>query len=189
MNNVWFTSDTHFGHKKILEYEPEARPFSSVEEMNEVMIDRWNHCVRRNDVIYHLGDFCFGKANLSIAERLNGKKRLIMGNHDSYPAGDYLRHFEKIMGVKYWKMCVMTHIPVHPENLGARAWINIHGHLHSRVVIAETPMCDNDGNWTYPKFIDENYFNVSVEQNNLYPFHADQILERMRHINHERTAD
>lgn len=174
MNNVWFTSDTHFGHKKILEYEPEARPFSSVEEMNEVMIDRWNHCVGRNDIIYHLGDFCFGKSSLDIAARLNGKKRLIMGNHDSYPVDDYLRHFEKVMGVKYWKMCVLTHIPVHPDNLGSRAFINVHGHLHSnkmRIVTDQNDIYD-----------DENYFNVSVEQNNLRPFHADQILERMNNI-------
>ncbi len=135
----------------------------------------------RNDIIYHLGDFCFGKANLVIAERLNGKKRLIMGNHDCYPSADYLRYFEKIMGVMYWKMCVLTHIPVHVENLGSRAFLNVHGHLHSNVVMSNqivAPDKEYPMNWLMKP--DENYFNVSVEQNNLYPFHADQILERMR---------
>lgn len=177
MISTWFTSDTHFGHSKILEYEPKARPFSSVEEMNEVMIDRWNSCVSSNDIIYHLGDFCFGKSNLDIAARINGKKRLIMGNHDSYPAGDYLRYFEKVMGVKYWKSCVLTHIPVHPENLGYRALLNLHGHFHSKNV-RRVYHIDPEG---FPlDEHDHNYFNVSVEQNNLYPFHADQILERLK---------
>ncbi len=170
MINTWFTSDTHFGHTKILEYEKESRPFSTVEEMNECLIDRWNSCVRSNDIIYHLGDFCFGKSHLAIAERLNGKKRLIMGNHDHYPIADYVRHFEKIMGVSYWKMCVLSHVPVHPSSLGSRAFLNVHGHLHSNNVK------DINGQ------IDLSFYNVSVEQNNLYPVHADNIKDRMKII-------
>ena len=64
--------------------------------MHEVMIDRWNSVVRPNDIIYHLGDFAFGRHNIKIAERLNGKKRLIMGNHDTYSTADYLSYFDKL---------------------------------------------------------------------------------------------
>jgi len=56
--NIWFTSDTHFNHRNIIGYA--QRPFESVEEMNEVMIERWNASVRGEDTIYHLGDFSFG---------------------------------------------------------------------------------------------------------------------------------
>lgn len=73
-HNIWFISDTHFGHANILEYEKEARPFSSLEEMHEVMIERWNSVVQPKDILYHLGDFAFGRRGLSVASRLNGKK-------------------------------------------------------------------------------------------------------------------
>ena len=79
MINTWFISDTHFKHKNILEYEKEARPFNTVEEMNEKIIDNWNHTVGIKDIVYHLGDFAFGKNNISIAARLHGRKRLVLG--------------------------------------------------------------------------------------------------------------
>lgn len=81
-SNVFFTSDTHFCHGKIVELS--HRPFSSPEEMNEVLIDNWNKVVGKNDTIFHLGDFCFGGTTkwTSVLNRLNGNKWLIMGNHD-----------------------------------------------------------------------------------------------------------
>jgi calcineurin-like phosphoesterase family protein len=174
MINTWFISDTHFGHKNILEYEKDARPFNSVEEMNETIIDRWNGVVGYNDIVYHLGDFCFGRGNIHIAGRLRGKKKLIMGNHDTYPSTDYLVYFEKLYGAVFWKQCILTHVPVHPNNLGARAFLNVHGHLHSKRVYEHSA--------SVLPFEDKNYFNVSCEQNNLTPIHADVILERVKRI-------
>lgn len=55
---LFFTSDTHFGHKNIIEYC--NRPFSSVGEMDEEIIRRWNNVVEPSDVVYHLGDFTLG---------------------------------------------------------------------------------------------------------------------------------
>jgi calcineurin-like phosphoesterase family protein len=177
MPEVWFTSDTHFGHVNILEYEKEARPFSNIEEMNEDLIKRWNHTVGTKDVIFHLGDFCFGKSNLDIAARLNGRKKLILGNHDHYPVSEYLHHFDKVYGVAYWHQCVLTHIPVHTDCLMNRWALNLHGHLHSRNIgrIVVRPfelgtLIEND----------RNYFNCSVEQNNLTPINSDVIMERIK---------
>jgi calcineurin-like phosphoesterase family protein len=82
MSNLWFTSDTHFGHANIIRYC--KRPFGSVDEMNEVMIQRWNEVVKHGDFVYHLGDFAFGK-NLTtemISRRLQGSVTVILGNHD-----------------------------------------------------------------------------------------------------------
>jgi len=81
-NNVFFISDTHFNHQKIIEYC--NRPFSSVEEMNEALIANWNRTVGPNDHIFHLGDFAMGDVDEwnSILNRLNGKIHLILGNHD-----------------------------------------------------------------------------------------------------------
>ena len=65
MSDTSFIGDHHFFHKNILEYEPIARPFASVEEMNEAMVERWNSVVKPYDKVYHLGDFCFGRGNIS----------------------------------------------------------------------------------------------------------------------------
>jgi calcineurin-like phosphoesterase family protein len=175
MKETYFSSDHHFGHVKILEYEKQARPFSSVEEMNEVLIERWNSVVKPEDTIYHLGDFAFGRANVHIAGRLNGKKRLIMGNHDHYPTAEYAAYFEKIYGVFFWKRCILTHVPVHPIDLGSRWFLNVHGHLHRKVVL--------EPRWNTP---DKNYLNVSVERHNLTPINADVIMQRLKELDEEQ---
>ena len=81
---IWITADTHFGHTKILVYEKDARPFNSVEEMNEALIANWNKVVKAGDVVYHVGDFGFTrKLNLdpfnemkNLLNRLNGSINL-----------------------------------------------------------------------------------------------------------------
>ncbi len=191
MINTWFISDTHFGHKNIIEYQKEERPFNTLEEMHEVIIERWNKVVNPKDKVYHLGDFAFGKKNIQIAERLNGHKRLVMGNHATYLASEYLPYFEKLYGAFHWGQCILTHIPVHPDMLGSRFFLNVHGHLHSKKV-------RTNNNWKIPGTVkvvngeviledpeDINYFNVSCEQNNLTPIHADIILDRVNQINKE----
>lgn len=57
MAKVFFTSDHHFGHKLIIDFE--SRPFNDVEQMNEVMIESWNSVVNPDDKVFHLGDFSF----------------------------------------------------------------------------------------------------------------------------------
>jgi len=81
---IYFTSDQHFGHKNIIQYC--NRPYSSIEEMNESLINNFNNIVTGDDVTYHLGDFALSKKYLPIVQRLNGKHHLITGNHDHcYP--------------------------------------------------------------------------------------------------------
>lgn len=79
---IHFISDTHWGHANIIRYS--KRPFSSVEEMNQKLIENWNARVAPEDTVYHLGDFAFMKYEqfLRILARLNGKKHVIRGNHD-----------------------------------------------------------------------------------------------------------
>lgn len=81
MNN-WFTSDTHFHHANIIGFC--NRPWKTVEEMNDGLVDKWNARVKDGDIVYHCGDFAFrhDKQWLDILDRLNGKVVLIKGNHD-----------------------------------------------------------------------------------------------------------
>lgn len=79
---VFLTADLHFGHQNILEYA--KRPFSSVEEMNEALVENWNSVVGPKDVVHILGDLCMGKMDdsLKMISRLNGHLYLYTGNHD-----------------------------------------------------------------------------------------------------------
>lgn len=183
MHETWFISDTHFGHKNVLQYEADARLFKTVEEMNDHLITCWNSVVGDKDIIYHLGDFCFGQHNIDIAGQLKGKKYLVMGNHDCYPAGAYLKYFDKLYGVKFWHECILTHVPVHPQH--ARNMLNVHGHLHSkRVMWNNTAIITEQetGIIIVPPQYNENYFNVSCEQNNLTPINGDIIRAHAREL-------
>ena len=80
--NTFFIADTHFRHKNIIRYC--SRPFSSIQEMDEIIIQKWNNKIKSNDIVYHCGDFMFGQQKdiLSMTQKLNGKITLIEGNHD-----------------------------------------------------------------------------------------------------------
>lgn len=81
-SGIFFTSDTHFGHSKIIDYC--KRPFSSIEEHDKVLIQNWNNTVGQNDTVFHLGDFAYGNSQFiaNIIKQLNGNIILIKGNHD-----------------------------------------------------------------------------------------------------------
>ena len=81
-SQIFFTSDTHFFHKNIIQYC--NRPFKDIEEMNEKLIENWNNVVPYNGIVFHLGDVSFsGKEKTSsMVSRLNGKIYLVRGNHD-----------------------------------------------------------------------------------------------------------
>ena len=84
MSKIFLTSDLHINHANILKYEPESRPFETIEEMNEAIINNWNSVVSEEDTVYILGDFFMGKWTEieKILPRFKGKIILIRGNHD-----------------------------------------------------------------------------------------------------------
>jgi calcineurin-like phosphoesterase family protein len=85
---IWFTSDTHFGHKNIIRFS--ERPFKDVEHMDAMLIQNWNECVKQGDDVYHLGDFSLTNSDrtLRILNQLNGNIHLIKGNHEKSITGD-----------------------------------------------------------------------------------------------------
>lgn len=190
MSEVFFISDTHFGHKNIIQFEPMHRPFKTIGEHDAELIRRWNSVVTPKDMVYHLGDFAFSKKALEYAAQLNGKKILIMGNHDCYCAEDYLKYFHRLFGMIFYKECILSHIPVHPHDLGSRWFLNVHGHLHANNVMKKKEITfyknetgDNIINgWPWERKIDPNYFNVSCEQINLTPINYDEIKKRVAEL-------
>ena len=156
-HNKFLISDTHFGHENVIHFTAcdgmPMRPFADVREADEEMISRWNSVVRPQDYVYHLGDVAMAQQALHrVLPRLNGHKRLVMGNHDIYHHKVYLQYFEKIFGIKVLEGLILTHIPLHPRSVGSRFYGNVHGHLHANS--SRTPWTD---------YLGDRYYNVSVE--------------------------
>ena len=85
--SIFFTSDQHYFHRNVIRLS--NRPFENMTEMHDKMIENYNSKVGRNDCTYFLGDFSFEndiEANKQILNRMNGKKVLIIGNHDKKPS-------------------------------------------------------------------------------------------------------
>jgi calcineurin-like phosphoesterase family protein len=62
--DTWIISDTHFGHRNILDFEPCRLTQMRIDgynadEHDQWMIDTWNATVKPDDVVLHLGDFAF----------------------------------------------------------------------------------------------------------------------------------
>ena len=138
MSKTFFTSDLHFFHSNIIQFC--ARPYGSVEHMNDCLIENWNMVVDHNDHVWVLGDISFGDygQTADVLAQLKGHKHLVIGNHDRKGRAeklfnrdwkdffvekhDYLRL--KINGEKF----VACHFPFQSWE---RGYINVHGHLHS----------------------------------------------------------
>lgn len=157
MNEVFVIADTHFGHRAIINFEAEKRPFATIEEHDEALVENWNKVVRKGDTVWHLGDVLFGAKAFGLIHRLNGVKKLVLGNHDLFPTARYLQYFNRVAGVMPYRDCVLSHIPVHPGQFG-RYRLNVHGHLHSK------------------KLDDPRYVCVSAEQTGLRPVLLESLI-------------
>ena len=186
--NRFVISDTHFGHTnswekfKLADGSP-LRPFTSTEEMDETMIERWNAKVKQQDTVYHLGDVVINKKYLHLVSRLNGRKILVRGNHDIFGDEDYYNvGFEQIHGVRVFvDKFILSHIPLHPDCVSERFRVNVHGHLHAnQIMIDETLISSSHtqpGSYLHP---DPRYLCVCVEQTNFTPLHFDEVEARIQ---------
>lgn len=160
----WIIADTHFHHFNIIGYCD--RPFTTAEEMDETMIDNWNSVVKEDDVVYHLGDFAFGRGSKELipdyVAMLNGHIILFKGNHDRQTNTWYKKAgFSDVIGGECWQLCpglIFSHRP--QPNKGN---LNIHGHIHNLYHIHENGR----------------YLNVSVEVINYTPINLDNIIAQL----------
>lgn len=133
---VWFTADTHFGHRNIIRYC--QRPFASVEEMNETIIDNWNGVVGKDNVVFHLGDFSVGGSAewTSLLNSLNGRIFLVLGNHDMNNVDQgFMRRFEEVsmqMLISIGKQrAYLNHYPFLCYGSSYRGTWQLFGHVHT----------------------------------------------------------
>lgn len=182
MRNTWFSSDHHFHHKNILNFE--NRPYSDVASMNEGQITTWNEKVKLGDLVYYMGDMVFGGYEkwLDILPFLNGEIHLIVGNHDNMNAvrkmkleGFIKEYYEVGLRLKVKKHEMwLSHYPLE-IGLRPHKW-SIHGHIHSEA-----------STWN-------NQLNVGVDSVLLRdrafgsPIHIDELLEIMDERTDEITA-
>ena len=152
----------HFGHSNMIKYE--NRPFKDIYEMEEVIIRNWNNKIKKEYYVYVLGDVSFypKEKTKEIINQLNGRKILIMGNHDKRKSTKYWKEvgFEDVSKypILFDDKYLLSHEPRY-EIASSRLYFNIHGHLHSKEVSNKPEM----------------FFNVSVERNNYRPVDFEKV--------------
>lgn len=163
---IFFLADTHFGDEGILWYE--KRPFETVEEMDEKIIENWNQTVKEEDQLFLLGDFSFYPEDQTreIGNRLKGKKTLILGNHDTMGIEFYRTcGFEQVISypVIYDGFYILSHEPLYlNKNM---PYANLFGHVH--------------GNPIYSSCSGQSYC-LCVERTGYIPIEFTQIKKEMK---------
>ena len=169
---IYFTSDCHFNHNNILKYEPETRPFNTIEEMNETIISNWNNVVKPEDTVYVLGDMFMGALDAiePIFNRLNGTVKIIRGNHDTRNRlAEYKRLGIEVKDIEYFvykgRFFILCHFPMTNEEFirmivqDNSEVVFLYGHIHSNA----------------PKGYVDGTYHVGADTNNLTPISIEQI--------------
>jgi calcineurin-like phosphoesterase family protein len=178
---IFFTSDSHFCHKNIITFC--GRPFDTVEEMNQVLIDNWNKTVGPTDIVYHLGDFCFaGSAEWHhILSCLNGRIHLILGNHDEKNLRQgYMNLFESVS--------YQQHIVIGPDNFYLNHYpylcypghhshtYQLFGHIHSSPYLFEGIDAAKA-----KRILTPTQYDVGVDWNNFTPISYEEVIKKLKY--------
>lgn len=160
---IWITADTHFNHNNIIEYC--NRPFNNIKEMNETIISNWNSVVKKDDIVFHLGDFGFGTECMlnKIFVKLNGKINLILGNHDRLNKQTYRQL--GFISVKNNHLLLLNDVKIllqhFPKRYGENQFIDILylcGHTHGKGINKI------------------NQKDIGVDTNNFYPYNMNDLI-------------
>lgn len=169
---VWFTSDLHFKHKNIIKYC--KRPFENVDDMTEELIAIWNETVAKEDVVFILGDFCFGGYARweEILKQLNGEIHLVLGNHDPEKIANKLLEKGYLKSVSSMELIevdgqelFLCHFPMMDWPNKERGSIMLHGHIH--LMYGDTDLS-------------ENHYDVGVDHNDYEPVCLSEICANMK---------
>lgn len=180
-SKIYFTSDQHFSHEGIIKFA--NRPYNEVSDMNEDMIQRWNRIVPVDGLTFVLGDigFCNKKDIVDIFSRLNGRKILIRGNHDSnYSDGTLTSIFDEIHDLLYTRIkdeetskyvyMVLCHYPMFDWQGSFKGSWQLFGHIHTRVLTEFE---------TLKTKLFSSQYDVGVDNNNFEPVSFQKIKDIM----------
>lgn len=168
----YYIADPHFGHNNIIKLC--NRPFHSVEEMNTVMMNNWNSRVMPDDDVYIVGDFAYRSDKaINILDSLNGKKHLVIGNHDkkNLKSFEFRNRFVEIADIitvnENGIRIVLCHYPMTEwEGMYREAW-HFFGHIHNNENEAQKIMR------TIPKAV-----NVGAELIGYTPRTANELMSK-----------
>jgi calcineurin-like phosphoesterase family protein len=167
LNNVFFTSDEHFYHEAMI--TKHNRNFPDIHNMNQYIIDSWNLVVTNKDDVFVLGDFSFGnrKQNEQIFSKLNGRKHLIIGNHDdnrvkklSWTSVDKwttLKVLDHERGIV--QKIFLCHFPVLSAPVYEFGWV-LHGHAHGDLTPSKTVHKMKDVGVDTNNYLPYSYLNI-----------------------------
>ncbi|MGB1241923.1 MAG: metallophosphoesterase [Chitinophagales bacterium] len=174
MSKIFFTSDHHFGHKKILGFS--NRPFADVDEMNEEMIKRWNEKVSPEDEVYHLGDvgLCSVGKLRKILNRLNGKIYLIKGNHEKsaeacHARFEWVKDYHELVvkdeeHERGEQLIVLFHYAMRVWNVSHWGAYHLYGHSHG--ALPDDPTMRS--------------FDIGVDCHDFYPLSYEEVKAIMK---------
>jgi len=178
MTTVFVLGDPHFCCPGVM-HLPGRKPLyghQTVEEHDEMMVENWQKAVGKRDIVYLLGDVGRDKKHYftgAIRPRLTGRIEVVGGNHDT---AEILQLFDKVHGclnkMVAGHRCILTHIPIHPQEM---YWeYNIHGHIHENVVrkYANDPVASKDGE------ADPRYINACCEHTAFTPQPIEELVNR-----------
>ncbi|MEY8366998.1 metallophosphoesterase [Anaerovoracaceae bacterium 41-7] len=173
-SKIWLIADTHFCHNNIIKYC--NRPFTSADEMDKKMITNWNSAVKNKDRIFMLGDFCLAGRDriVEVGNKLNGRKTLIMGNHDSASLKTYYEAGFEIVSrhpIIIEDFIILSHEPMFTPR--KYPYFNIYGHVH------------NDERF---KDYTSTSFCVSAERLDYTPIRLDTIKDVVERYLHENMS-
>lgn len=186
---IWLASDHHLFHENMMRFEREPgvplRHFKDAAEMNEVILENHNAVVSTSDHVYFMGDvtFKYGKEFDTLFNAFKGKKRLIVGNHDTVK--NMANHFQKISCWRYFNEkdvpgfipFTATHVPIHPGS--CKGLFNAHGHTHWNLV-TKTEVLEGfrpQVTLTEPNLF---YLNLCMERTDYKPVSLAQVQSMLR---------
>ncbi len=162
---IFLTADHHFGHKAIVRYS--ERPFATIDEMDAALISRWNEVVGPKDIVFHIGDISFHRAARTeeILHALNGRIRLVRGNHDKNLSAHTAKRFEWVKDYYEYRWAksqpemILCHYAFDVWNKGHYGAFHVHGHSHGNL-----------------KTVRPRRMDVGVDTNDLYPYNIHDVV-------------
>jgi calcineurin-like phosphoesterase family protein len=182
---IFFTSDTHYGHKNICRGVSnwtggldQTRDFKTIDQMNAAIVDGINQVVGQDDILVHLGDWSFGgfESIQEFRDRIICKNiYLILGNHDHHIENNRGNCQDLFKGVyQYTRLevvrpinsrivekfnFVLSHFPIASHHDMNKGVVHLHGHVHLpphlRIGKGKSLDVGVDGNGLEPISLDE----------------------------------